>query len=229
MAEEDRADVPGGEPRDRDARRAEVLAAVAIRPVQHAAGVAPEGIAAEQDALARGVETDAAGRMPGRVHDAETTQDRQHLAISDRYGAGHATQGEATRDRARVQANGAVAVGWMQQDIGAGGAAQVVGMGVGDHEARDLRRRAAQRADRGVQPREGATHAGIDDGDLVVEDREARSADQGDRVDPRRDLGRHAVEARGSRIRRVYLVTRIRTRSASRCHTPATDLARAGP
>ncbi|MDQ6857716.1 MAG: hypothetical protein M3Z65_01845 [Chloroflexota bacterium] len=99
------------------------------------------------------------------------------------------SDGQSSCDGAGVEAQRPLAVGWMHEDFGAARAADVIGMRVGHDEPRDLPGRAAESADGGVQTRERTAHAGIDDGDVVLEDRVRRRADEWDRVDAGRDLG----------------------------------------
>src|SRR6185312_8090973 len=61
-----------------------VVIAVQAARERDASEASLEGVTHEQDAVARAVEADAAGRVPGGMDDLEATQHRQDLAVLDR-------------------------------------------------------------------------------------------------------------------------------------------------
>ena len=91
--------------------------------------------------------------------------------------------GEMPGDRPGIEPQRARTVGRMHEKLGAACTADVIGVRVSDREASDLGRRSTQGHDRRVQPRQRSAHARVDDGDVVLEDRVRRRADEADRVD----------------------------------------------
>jgi hypothetical protein len=77
----------------------------------------------------------------------------------------------------------ALAIRRMHEDRRAAGTPGVIGMAMGDDESGDLRGRAAESDDRRMQTGQRSTHAGVDDGDFVLEDRVRRGPDERDRMD----------------------------------------------
>jgi hypothetical protein len=117
------------------------------------------------------------------MHDTQSAKDREELSVDEVRRRRQAAKRQLPRDRSDVQVQRAVTIGRMHQDRRARGATRVIGMAMGQDDPRNVRWRAAERPDRRVQPRQGATHAGVDDRDVVLEDRVRRRADERDRVD----------------------------------------------
>jgi hypothetical protein len=117
------------------------------------------------------------------MYDTQSAKDREELSVDEVRRRRQAAKRQLPRDRSDVQMQRAVAIGRMHEDRRARCAARVIGMAMGQDDPPNVRRRAAERSDRRVQPRQGATHAGVDDRDVVLEDRVCGGADERDRVD----------------------------------------------
>jgi hypothetical protein len=117
------------------------------------------------------------------MDDPKATQHRQHRVIDEIGGRPESPDGEIPGDRPGIEPERARAVGRMHEKLGVACTADVIGVRMSDREASDLRRRSTQGHDRRVQPRQRSAHARVDDGDVVLEDRVRRRADEADRVD----------------------------------------------
>ena len=201
MAEHDRRHVEAGEPADARPGRGVVVAEERARE-DDASTPALEDVAGEQEAVAGRVEADASRGVARRVDDNEAAEDGENVAVLDRADparrTGHGRQDPAARGAAERLPNPqleALEVGPVHADLDVGGLQLahtpcVVGAPVGADDAPELSERPPLPREGALDARARAGEAGVDEGQLRLEDGVRAHADEVDRVNAGRDLHR---------------------------------------